>query len=272
MHLQINVGSLNYCRFAPKNTGKPLDKKIRIGAVSYLNTKPLLYGLENSSLTEKIELTLDYPAAIARGLLIGKLDIGLVPVAIIPQMEEFHIISDYCIGCNGPVASVCIFSDVPLEETEVILLDYQSRTSVALARILMKHHWKLNPVMEDSNGEEFIHKIGGKTAGLVIGDRALEQRSKHPFIYDLGEAWKNFTGLGFVFAAWISNKQIDPLFLNLFNAANELGLEHLPEIISENPYPHIDLHDYYTQNISYFINNDKRKGLDLFLKMLLDQK
>jgi chorismate dehydratase len=124
----------------------------------------------------------------------------------------------------------------------------------------------------DTGGDEFIHRISGKTAGLVIGDRALEQRLKHPYIYDLGEAWKNFSGLGFVFAAWISNKKIDPLFLDHFNAANEFGLKHLPEIINENPYPHFDLHDYYTQYISYFINNEKRKGLDLFLAMMNDQK
>jgi chorismate dehydratase len=245
-----------------------LDKKIRIGAVSYLNTKPLLYGLENSSLNEQIELSLDYPAAIANGLLSGKLDIGLVPVAILPQMEEYYIVSDYCIGCNGPVASVCIFSDVPLEETEKILLDYQSRTSVALARILIKHHWKLNPVMEDSNGEEFIHKIGGKTAAVVIGDRALEQRMRHRYIYDLGQAWKDFTGLGFIFAAWISNKKLDPVFLEAFNKINAVGFDNLNKIIRDNPFPHFDLELYYTRLISYKLDNTKLAGLKRFLELI----
>lgn len=246
-----------------------MDKKIRIGAVSYLNTKPLLYGLENSSLEQEIELTLDYPAAIAQGLMSGKLDIGLVPVAILPLMEEFHIVSDYCIGCNGPVASVCLFSDVPLEEAETLLLDYQSRTSVALTRILLKHYWKLNPVLEDTGGDDFIHRIGGKTAGLVIGDRALEQRKHSRYIYDLGEAWKDFTGLGFVFATWISNKRIDQGFLNKFNELNGIGLKNIPEIIRSNPFPHFDLAQYYTKSISYELDENKRAGMQHFLEYLV---
>jgi len=245
-----------------------LDKKIRIGAVSYLNTKPLLFGLVNSSLYNQIELTLDYPAAIARGLLSGKLDIGLVPVAIIPQMDEYHIVSDYCIGCDGPVASVCLFSDVPLEETETILLDYQSRTSVALTRILLNHYWNLNPVLEDAHGDEFIHRIAHKTAGLVIGDRALQQRQHSRYIYDLGEAWKDFTGLGFVFATWISNKKIDPSFLDAFNKINGIGLKLITEIISLNPYPHFDLEHYYTKNMSYLLDDNKRSGMKKFLELL----
>ncbi len=245
-----------------------MDKKIRIGAVSYLNTKPLLYGLENSRLEKEIELTLDYPAAIAKGLLSGKLDIGLVPVAILPLMEEYHIVTDFCIGCNGPVASVCLFSDVPLHEAETVLLDYQSRTSVALTRILLKHYWKLNPVFEDTGGDEYIHRIGQKTAGLVIGDRALEQRQHSKFVYDLGEAWKDFTGLGFVFAAWISNRKIDPEFLRTFNELNAIGLQNIPEIIRSNPYPHFDLGQYYTANISYELDDFKRAGMNLFLEFL----
>jgi chorismate dehydratase len=248
-----------------------LDKKIRIGAVSYLNTKPLLYGLAHSSLGQDIELTLDYPAAIAQGLQNGKLDIGLVPVAIIPTLPEYHLVSDYCIGCDGPVASVCIFSDVPLEETETILLDYQSRTSVALTRILLKNFWKLNPVLEDTGGDEYIHRISDKTAGLVIGDRALEQRHQSKYIYDLGEAWKAYTGLGFVFATWISNKKIDPVFLDKFNQLNTVGFEHLPEIISANPYPHFDLAAYYTKNISYLLDENKKAGMELFIKMIREQ-
>jgi len=245
-----------------------LDKKIRIGAVSYLNTKPLLFGLAHSSLDKDIELTLDYPAAIAQGLQNGKLDIGLVPVAIIPTLPEYHLVSDYCIGCDGPVASVCIFSDVPLEEAETVLLDYQSRTSVALTRILLKNFWKLNPVLEDTGGEEYIHRIGEKTAGLIIGDRALEQRLHSRYIYDLGEAWKAYTGLGFVFATWISNKAIDPVFLDTFNQLNAVGFEHLQEIISANPYPHFDLSAYYTRNISYKLDDHKRKGMERFLELL----
>jgi len=87
-----------------------LDRKIRIGAVSYLNTKPLIYGLSRHPVAAEIELIVDYPAHIARMLMQGQIDVGLVPVAIIPELEESHIITDYCIGCNGAVDSVSLFS------------------------------------------------------------------------------------------------------------------------------------------------------------------
>ena len=91
---------------------------------------------------DEIVLTTDYPSRIAQKLLDDEIDIGLVPVAIIPRMKEAQISTDFCIGCNGPVASVCLFSDVPLENVDNILLDYQSRTSVQLAKILLKEYFK----------------------------------------------------------------------------------------------------------------------------------
>ena len=99
-------------------------EKIRVGAVSYLNTKPLLYGVSRGAISKKIELITDYPANIAARLIEGSIDVGLVPVAIIPKLEEFHIITDYCIGAEGPVASVGIFSEQPLETVNNVLLDY----------------------------------------------------------------------------------------------------------------------------------------------------
>ncbi|HNK30623.1 MAG TPA: hypothetical protein PKG65_16940, partial [Ferruginibacter sp.] len=109
-----------------------MAQKIKVGAVSYLNTKPLIYGFEQGLMKDEVELLIDYPSKIASLLQTNQVDIGLVPVAIIPTLEEHHIISDYCIGCDGEVASVCLFSEVPLAEVSTILLDYQSRTSVAL--------------------------------------------------------------------------------------------------------------------------------------------
>lgn len=106
------------------------SNKIKVGAVSYLNTKPLIYGFEKGMMKDEVELVIDYPGKIAQALLDDTIDVGLVPVAIIPRMKECHIVSDYCIGANGPVASVCLFSEVPLEKITTVLLDYQSRTSV----------------------------------------------------------------------------------------------------------------------------------------------
>jgi chorismate dehydratase len=244
-----------------------VQRKVRVGAVSYLNTKPLIYGIEKGMIKNEADLLIDYPSKIASMLLEDKIDVGLVPVAIIPEMKDYHIISDYCIGNVGKVASVCLFSDVPLEKIETILLDYQSRTSVALLKVLIREYWKLNVVFENTSGN-YQSKISGTTAGLVIGDRALQQRKISPFIYDLGEEWEKFTGLPFVFAAWISNKKLDDNFIKNFNEANAFGLNKMDEVVKENPFEAFNLHHYYNNCISFEMDEKKKKGLELFLEKL----
>jgi chorismate dehydratase len=241
-----------------------LEKRIRIGAVSYLNTLPLLHGLGISGLMKHIELVSDYPAKIARSLVHDEIDLGLVPVAVIPQLKESYIISDYCIGAEGEVASVAIFSEVPMQEIDTILLDYQSRTSVNLAKILIRDYWK-QPVQWKDAGANFINEIKGKTAAVVIGDRALALRPQKQFIYDLATAWKAHTGLPFVFAAWVANKPLDPAFIDAFNRATGYGVKHVDEVLKKVDYNHYDLQHYFTQNISYELTEEKRKGLALFL-------
>ncbi|MHA4807815.1 menaquinone biosynthetic enzyme MqnA/MqnD family protein [Flavitalea flava] len=244
-----------------------MDRKIRVGAVSYLNTKPLLYGIERAAIIREIDLVIDYPSRIAAMLLRDEIDMGLVPVAIIPQMPEYYINGDYCIGSKGDVASVCLFSEVPVEKIKKVLLDYQSRTSVQLARVLLSQYWKIDPELIDG-GQDFRDHINGTTAGVVIGDRALEQRKQSSFIYDLAGAWKDFTGLSFVFAAWISNKPMDPAFIKDFDEANRQGLLHINEVVAENPYDAFDLQAYFTRYLDYDLNEAKRKGLDKFLEYL----
>ena len=201
-------------------------------------------------------------------LIDDEVDVGLIPVAATLRLKEWHIVSDYCIGGNGAVASVCIFSEVPIEEVEKVYLDYQSRTSVNLARVLLKEYWKKDVEFIDASGEDFRDQIKGRTAGVVIGDRALEQRSKSKFIYDLGEAWKQHTGLPFVFASWIANKRLPEDFMKYFNEANSIGLNKIDEVIKENPFPYFDLRQYYTSCISYTLDEEKRKGMGLFLEKL----
>jgi chorismate dehydratase len=123
-----------------------LERKVKVAAVSYLNTKPLLYGFRDHQVMKMIDLSMDYPAKIAQQLIDGEVDVALVPVAVIPKLKEHHIISDFCIGAEGPVASVCLFSEVPLHEIKRIYLDYQSRSSVALLKVLVRDHWKLRPL------------------------------------------------------------------------------------------------------------------------------
>ena len=241
--------------------------KIKVGIVNYLNTKPLIFGIQRAPVVDQLLLIEDYPANIARMLVEGIIDVGLVPVAVIPHLKEHHIITDYCIGCEGPVASVAIFSEVPIEQVEKVLLDYQSRTSVALAKVLLRKYWKMEVELVDTK-DDYRAKIKGTTAGVVIGDRALEQRKVSPYIYDLGETWIEMTGLPFVFAAWVSNKPLPVDFIEAFNAANKLGLQHVEDAVAENPFPVFDLHDYYTKHISYELTPNKRKGLEKFLEFL----
>ena len=242
-----------------------MDRKIRVGAVSYLNTKPLVYGFEQGMMADTIEMINDYPSKVAAKLLSEEIDIGLVPVAIIPSLPQHLIVSDYCIGCDGEVASVCLFSDVPLREIETILLDYQSRTSVALLKVLLKEYWKISPKLV-AGTVEYEQQISGTTAGLVIGDRAFKQRLRSAYIYDLGEAWKEMTGLPFVFAAWVSNKPMDEAFKEDFNKANAVGLDNLDAIIAVTPCEIYDLKKYYTKNIGYLLDEEKQKGLKLFFE------
>ncbi len=244
-----------------------LDRKIRVAAVSYLNTKPLIYGFENGMMKDEVELITDFPASIADMLIHDEVDIALVPVATIPVLKEYYIITDYCISTEGEVASVCLFSDVPLEKIDTILLDYQSRSSVGLLKILLKEYWKISPQLIYAEAG-YEKNIIDKTAGLVIGDRAFIQRKKSKFNYDLGSAWKEMTGLPFVFAAWVSNKRISEKFISNFNKATGLGLQHMQEIIAANYYEDYDLAKYFTDNISFTLDDDKRKGMELYLNKM----
>jgi chorismate dehydratase len=226
--------------------------------------------MKRSSIMDRIHLIEDYPARIAQMLIDDQVDVGLIPVAATLRMESWNIVGDYCIGADGAVASVCIFSEVPMEDVTEVVLDYQSRTSVNLAKVLLREYWKKKVSFIDASGEDFREHIKGTRAGVVIGDRALEQRHRSTFIYDLGEAWKQHTGLPFVFAAWIANKELPEDFKAAFNEATGSGLQHLTEVIAENPFKSFDLCNYYTQCIDYRLDEAKKKGLALFLQKLKD--
>lgn len=244
-------------------------KSIKVAAVSYLNTKPFLYGLEHSPVLDEIVLTTELPSVIAKQLLNNEVDVGLVPVRVIPALKEAHIISDYGITCNGEVGSVVICSQLPIEKIEKLFLDYQSRTSAALTQILIRDYWKLQPeIIQSSPGYE--KKIEGTTAGLLIGDRALQLKSQFEFCYDLGEAWKNFTGMPFVFACWVSNKELPDEFSKRFNEAMAYGAHHLDEVILQQQkiYPDVNVTDYLASKIQFFIDDEKKSALNHFLKLV----
>jgi chorismate dehydratase len=243
-------------------------KKIKISAVSYLNTKPFVWGILHSDLFNKIELSLDMPSLCAAKLKEDAVDIGLIPVAVIPEIKEARIITDYCISASGKVRTVILASQVPLAEIKTIVLDYQSRTSVRLVQILANSYWQISPQWINGKPGYMQHGIKGTTAGVIIGDRVFEAENKFNYIYDLGEEWQKMTGLDFVFACWVANKTLDPEFISEFNQALLYGQTHLPEVISENQtfYPQCDLDKYFRENIIFSFDNSKKKGLELFLK------
>lgn len=217
---------------------------------------------------DRIALTEDYPSKIAQMLIDDQVDVGLIPVAATLQLPNWYRVTNYGIAADGEVASVCIFSQVPIGEIEAIFLDYQSRTSVSLAKILLKEYWKIEPILLPAKGEDFRKKILGTTAAVVIGDRALEERANSAYVYDLGAAWKAHTGLPFVFAAWIANKKLPEDFVRDFNAANVFGVDHIDDLLKQLDFSQYDLRKYFTQNIRYQLGNDALLGLDLFLNKL----
>ncbi len=249
------------------------DKKYKLTAVGYLNTKPLLYGIFKSPVAEQIDLQLDIPSMCAEKLRDGRADIGLVPVAIIPELETPYIISDFCIGTVGTVKTVCLYGEKPIEAWDALHLDYQSRTSVELTRLLLRDYWHLHPKLIPAK-PGYESEMCGNTGGLVIGDRTIGLEKHYPFVYDLGEIWMQHTGLPFVFAAWVSNRPLDEDFVAQFNLALQRGVEEIPQLIYLMPTPQadFDLQTYFTQYISYRLDDDKRKALSLFLSNISDKR
>ena len=243
---------------------------VRIAAVSYLNTLPFVYGLKQSQLVDTINLNLDYPAVCADKLVNDEVDLALVPIVVIPSLRESHIISNYCIGANGAVETVCLFSDVPISEIASIYLDYQSRTSVALLKILLEEYWSVDPELKDAE-LGFEENISGINAALVIGDRAFGLNRKHQYVYDLSAIWKEMTGFPFVFAAWVANKKLPQDFIVEFNRSLENGLSNIDEAFKKEGEGYLYCENpktYLNNRISYVLDAEKLAGMELFLKKI----
>jgi chorismate dehydratase len=243
--------------------------KIRVSVVSYLNSKPFLYGLQHSPIAKKITITTDIPSKVAGKLTFNQTDIGLIPVAGLDDLNEHQIVGNYCIGAVGKVRTVVLVSNVPLDEIETVLMDYQSRSSVLLAKVLARFYWEKQFQWENTCNDFQNVSIGGKTAGVVIGDRVFNIENRFRFVYDLSEEWQKFTGLPFVFAVWAANKKIEPAFEREFNSALELGLKAINEIslAEQVNYPGVNIAGYFDQNISFDLNQQKRAGMNRFLEL-----
>jgi chorismate dehydratase len=243
---------------------------LKISAVSYLNTFPFVYGIRTSGYLDNFHLDLAVPSVCAENLKNGKSDIALIPVGSIPELKGIYYATNYCIGAVNPVKTVLLLSHQPLEAIQKIHLDWDSKTSVRLAKVLADKFWKINPEWtflksgeaELSNGIESLVAIGDKTFELV----------KHfEYIYDLAEEWIKFTSLPFVFATWVSTKRLPANVLENFDKALEYGINHKPETIDffkDSIPPGIDAVKYLNENISFEFDREKKKGLDLFLSLL----
>jgi chorismate dehydratase len=261
-----------YPYFCSRKTGFMdfiIMKKLSVSLISYLNSRPFLYGLEHSPVKDEIRIFLDIPAKTAAKLAAGQVDIGLIPVGALSDLKDYHIVSNFCIGADGQVRTTVLASEVPLEEIETVILDYQSRSSVLLTRVMSHFYWKKTFKWENSCANFEKKLISGKTAGVVIGDRVFAIEKKYPYIYDLAEEWKNFTGLPFVYAVWVAAAPIPADFLGKFNEALVYGIRNFQEVEKSemSRYPEVDIFDYFTRNISYDFDERKKEGMRKFLEM-----
>ena len=251
-------------------------KIIRVSVVKYLNSIPFVYGLDHFAGDLNIDMVLDTPADCAGKLKSGGADLGLIPVSEISALSDSYIVGDYCIGADGPVFSVCLTGDRPVEELERIYLDSHSRTSVNLVKILAREFWKKEFVWipgKDGFEKNLIHEGDG---GVVIGDKVFGIAGKYKYHYDLAEIWKEHTSFPIVFAAWVANKEIDAGWIGEFNSALAFGVGSIPEALDQYSYENqlkgVDLLDYLTHKISYPFDKKKRAGMALFLQKIKNNK
>jgi chorismate dehydratase len=247
-------------------------EKIRISAVKYANTYPFIYGLQESGFDRRVILETDHPADCAAKLISGRVDIGLIPVASLPLLKEYYIISDYCIGANGNVRTVMLLSNSSFDEINTIYLDYRSRSSVNLTKVLAKNSWKKEfRWVNTSKGFDFVN-IGRSEAVVLIGDQCFEYEKRFIYKIDLALEWKEFSGLPFVFACWVANRKLNKKFIKEFSKALQLGVNNIDAVVRKfgktGTITGDILKKYLTENIDYDFNEEKKMGLKFFLELM----
>ncbi len=199
---------------------------VRLGAVDYLNVRPLVHGLDRSP--ERVSLRFDVPSVCARLLDAGEIDLGMVPTITYLDRPGDRIVPGVCIGSDGPVASVALFHRRPLREVRSVALDTSSRTSAALTRILCVRRFEISPVFVPHR-PDLRAMLSVADAALVIGDPALfaDHQALGAAKTDLGEEWTSMTGLPFVWAFWSGRAgAASPEVVGLLQAAAEDGMRH----------------------------------------------
>jgi len=241
--------------------------RIRVGAVTYLNARPLIFSL--AARAPEVELVIDLPSRLADALAAGRLDVAMIPSIEYARGPGYAIISDACIACSGAVRSVKLYSRVPLERLRSLALDEGSRTSAALVRILLKERFGVSPetrplpieASSDATSADAVMLIGDR--GMLPGDGAFE------FEWDLGEVWSRWTGLPFVFAMWIARPGVDLRGVEeVLTAARDEGITRLDEIARQAApdlgIPEADCLSYLRDHLEFHFGPRQRQGLEHF--------
>ncbi|MGB7347062.1 MAG: menaquinone biosynthesis protein [Pirellulaceae bacterium] len=241
---------------------------IRIGAVSYLNTKPLICGLRDR-LNGVGELSLNLPSRLADDLAAGRLDVALIPSIEYFRGLDYTVISDAAIACRGPVWSVRLLSRIPIRKIKRLALDEGSRTSAAMVRVLLSEMHGLSPETIPLPIDQTPEAVDAD-AILMIGDRAMHpEHGIYEEIWDLGDRWCRWTELPFVFAMWVARAGVNTTGLaEILQASRDEGLASLETIASSEAATHgltnEDLHRYFVENLHFQLGPGERAGLAAF--------
>jgi cyclic dehypoxanthinyl futalosine synthase len=238
----------------------------RVAAVSYLNARPLFDALRDDA---RVELALGIPAEVARRFAEGEADVALMPVAAAVSLGDVHLLPDAAIGARGPVRSVAVLSQEPIEQLDTIYLDLSSRTSVVLLRLMLAQRG-LSPRLVGLPSAQAMERIAGRTGALLIGDATLGLEGTHPFTFDLAQAWFEHTGLPFVFAGWcLGSDEPSAATKALFAEAKRAGLAQREAFAEAHATAHGLDRDktttYLTQNLRYDLGPEEIRGLERFL-------
>lgn len=239
----------------------------KVSAVSYHNTTPMIYGLKQSGFINCMNLHLDIPSVTALKFMNNEVDVALLPVGVLPQLSNYSVITDICIGAIQQVKTVAVFSQKPMQEIKKIYLDYHSRTSVELLKVLLREFWKRDDIELLQATELVESKIKDDTAALLIGDKTFPLLAEIPFQYDLATAWHQHTSLPFAFAVWVAKPHVSKAWINELNKALQIGINNRETLIQtlQQDNNSIAWHDYYFNCISYELDDLKKQGMNLFL-------
>ncbi len=242
----------------------------RISAISYLNTAPFAYGLRHSLVYNSIELLYDYPSECARKLKKHEADVSLLPVGALSDFDSYQIISRYCIGSEGPVRSVALMSNVPLNQISKIYLDFHSRTSVLLTQILCHKIWLIKPIFAPLKPTDNYLNPGSSGAVVLIGDKVFEAERHFKHVIDLSAEWHKAYQLPFVFAVWVTTTSLPDDFIEEFNNALTHGVNSIKSAVDEFApltIPKEEAIAYLSKNISYTLDERKLRAIELFQKL-----